>query len=234
MSSKSRTQWPCTRLRQRRNMSERPSELLVGHSSSYPGCLSAIITLTLPLEARVQQFREEFSHSMAEVRSRLAHLVGRAETVGEETATLTQRTDSVEKEVAEVRRQTSDLSEKLESSLTECGKRQEEVEQQAVNLEVRTTLLENHDHTAVTRDMSKLAEQMEEMRERLALAESDAAKAKIARDDLQQSSLNIENRAQLTETDQRALLDRLTSLDNRFEASFPGSASKPLRSISSP
>ena len=182
----------------------------------------------------MQKFREEFSHSMAEVRSRLALLVGRADEVGDQTAVLVQRTDAVEREVAEVQRQTSDLSEKLDCSLSECEKRQEEVEQQAVNLEVRTTLLESHSPAAVTRDMKKLVEQMEEMEERLTLAESDAAKAKIASDDLQQHSQNMENKAQLTANDQKALLERLISLERRFETSFPASDGKPLRSISSP
>ena len=205
---------------------------MVGHSFSYPGCLSAIITLTIPLEERVQQFREAFSHSVADIRSRLKLLAGQTEEVGEKTDILTQRADTVEKEVAEVQRQTSDLSERLDTSLTECERRQEAADQQAMSLELRTTLLES---CAVTSNMEKMTEQMEEMQDRLELAESDAAKAKIASEDTQQ---NVENRARLADSDQSSLLERLMSLEKKFEASFPAApvsaSGKPLRSVSSP
>ena len=201
--------------------------IVAGHSASFPGCLSSIVTLSIPLEQRVLRFKEEFTQSITDVRSRLAQLVGRANEVGEETAALAGRADKVEKKVAEAQRQTSDMSEKLDSSLTECERRQAEVEQHAVNLEVRTTLLESHDPAAMARDMEKLARQMEDMQERLTLAESDATKAKIARDYLQQ---NMANRARLAE----ALLQRLLSVENRFENSFPGSGGQPMRSLSHP
>ena len=203
--------------------------MVAGHSTSYPGCLSNLLTLAGPIELRVQRFREEFAHSVEEIRSRLTLIVGRAEEVGEQTAILGQRADEVDKDVTEVQRQTSALSDKLETSLTECERRQGEVEQQAVRLEVRTTLLESQDQAA---KMEDLARQLEGMRERLALAESDAAKAKIASEDQQQLQVqNSVNSARLDEGERKDLLERLTSLEKRFVVSFPG---PPSRSHSHP
>ena len=210
--------------------------LVTGHSSSFPGCLSTILTLTVPLEDRVMRFREEFTHSVEEVRSRLTHLLGRADEMDQQTAILGQRADVVEREMGEVQQQTSDISEKLETSVTECGRRVTEVEGQALRLELRTTLLESHDSAAVARNMEVLAQQMEEMKERLSLAESDAAKAKIASEDLQQQQQQQQARVseRLAESERKALLERLLSLERRFESSFPDEPGQPLRSFSHP
>ena len=202
---------------------QEPRESLIAGSSSLPGCLSSLVTLTIPVEQRVLQFREDFSHAIADVRSRVQHLLGRTEEVGEQTSALRQQVDE---HVEEMKRQTSNLSERLDCSSTESDRRQTELEQQAVSLEVRTTLQEE----AMSGNMKKLTHQLGELKERVSLAESDATKAKIKCDDMTQNSIN---RVDLSETDQQALLQRLVSLEHKF-ANFSNTNSKPRRSISHP
>ena len=138
------------------------------------------------------------------MRSRVQQLFNRTEDVGEQTTALKQRVDE---HVDEVKRQTSDLSEKLDKSSTESDRRQCELEQQAATLEILTTV--HKECTQVlTNNMKTLTDQLEEIKERVTLAESDAAKAKIQCDDMAQNSL--------TDSDHQAILERLMSLENKF------------------
>ena len=218
------------------------SEVVAGSSSAVPGCLANLLTLTIPVEHKVARFREEFSHAMEDVRSRVTRLLGRTEEVGRQTSSLGQRADMVEAEVVEVRRQQSDLSDKLDRSLSESEVRQAELEQQAVDLEVRTTLLEEREECdqRLTSEMKNLVQQMQEMKERVELAESDAAKVKIKCDDMEQQAQNSLNRALLSQADRETLLHRLKLMEQKlqgFESHFPGTISfdcTPKRSVSSP
>ena len=218
---------------------------MAGSSSAVPGCLANLLTLTIPLEQRVAQFRVEFSHAMADVKSRVTHLLGRAEEVGRQTSALGQRADKVEAEVAEVKRQQSELSDKLDRSLSDSEVRQAELEQQAVGNEVRTTLLEERAWVQeecdqrLSNEMESLVRQMEEMNERVGLAESDAAKAKLRCDDVEQQAQNSLNRALLSQENRETLLHRLNLMEQkmlRFEAHFPSANTicTPKRSVSSP
>lgn len=218
------------------------SEVVAGSSSAVPGCLANLLILTIPLEQRVARFREEFSHAMADVKSRVTHLLGRAEEVGRQTSALGQRADKVEADVAEVTRQQSELSDKLDRSMSDTEVRQAELEQQAVDLEVRTTLLEEREERdqRLTSDMESLAWQMEDIKERVELAESDAAKAKLRCDDMEQQTQNSLNRALLSQEDRETLLHRLKLMEQKMlglEAHFPSTISfdcTPKRSVSSP
>ena len=221
------------------------SEVVAGSSSAVPGCLANLLILTIPLEQRVAQFRVEFSHAMADVKSRVTHLLGRAEEVGRQTSALGQRADKVEAEGAEGKRQQSELSDKLDRSMSDSEVRQAELEQQAVGNEVRTTLLEERAWVReecdqrLTSEMENLVRQMEEMNERVGLAESDAAKAKLRCDDVEQQAQNSLNRALLSQEDRETLLHRLNLMEQkmlRFEAHFPSASTTctPKRSVSSP
>ena len=197
-----------------------------GRSSSVPNCLGNLLTLTIPIEHRVERFREAFSHSMDEVRSRVGQLLRRTEEVGHQTSALMKRADNIDREVAEVKRQTSDAE-----------RRQEELEQHAVDLEVRTTLLENQEDAAnqsLLDEMSVLTEQLEEVKERVGQAEIDATKSTIKCEHL---ARNSRNRDPLSAKDRDTLLQRLESLEQKvqkFEARFPNSIDiTPRRSMSS-
>lgn len=163
------------------------------------------------------------------MRSRVQQLFNRTEDVGEQTTALRQRVDE---HVEEVKRQTSDLSEKFDKSLTESDRRQCELEQQATTLEIRTTIHRECTQT-LTNSMKKLTDQLEEIKERVSLAESDAAKAKIQCDDMAQNSSNSSS-LDLSQSDNQALLERLISLEKKFTTNFSDSNSKPKRSVSHP
>lgn len=212
--------------------------MVAGTSSSLPlpGCLSSLLTLSIPVEQKVQRFKEEFSHAVADVRSRLALLVSRSEEVGEQTMALQQRTVKVEEDIVEMKRQQSNLSEEIVRCASDSDKRQEELEKQAMSLELRTTLLEDKTdcNESLTSEMERLAEQMEDMRERVALAEGDATKAKLKCDDLEQQQQNSRNTMQSQE-DHTTLLHRLMSMEEKMQrlegrSSVPG----PRRSFSHP
>lgn len=207
------------------------SEVLVTGNSSVPACLSSLITLTIPVEQKVQRFTEQFSHALADLRSRVTLLLGRSEAVEQQTMALRQKTEKVEKDVAEMKRQQSNLSEEFVRYASDSEQRQGELEKQAVSLELRTTLLEDE---SLTSEMERLAEQMENMTERVAQAEGDAAKAKIKCDDLEQQQQNARN-ILLSQKDQESLLQRLESMEKKMqklEGHIPTLA--PRRSISHP
>lgn len=215
-------------------MQEHRSEVVVaGTSSPLPGCLSSLLTLSIPVEQKVQRFKEEFSHAVADVRSRLTLLLSRSEEVGQQTMALQQRAEKVEEDIVEVKRQQSNLSEELVRCASDSEKRQEELEKQAVSLELRTTLLEDKTdcNESLTSEMERLVEQMEDVRERVALAEGDATKAKLKCDDLEQQQQNSRNTMQ----SQEDLLQRLMSMEQKMQKledrlPIPG----PRRSFSHP
>lgn len=213
------------------------SEVLVsGTSSSFPACLSSLVTLSIPVEQKVQRFTEQFSHALADLRSRVTILLGRSEEIGQQTMALRQKTENVEKDVAEMKRQQSNLSEEFVRYASDSEQRQGELEKQAISLELRTTLLEDKTdcNESLTSEMERLAEQMEDVRERVVQAEGDAAKTKIKCDDLEQQQQNSRNTLPSHE-DQQALLQRLESMEKKMqklEGHFPILA--PQRSISHP
>ena len=226
------------------------SELLAGSIVPMTGCLANLLTLSAPVEVRVRHFSEHFSHALAEVKSRMALLLGRTDEMGQQTAALRQRQDGMEANATDLERQQSNLSDQLVAHMSDTERQQEGLEQQTMDLELRTALLEQQTdlnqeeqtdlNQSLTSEMKKLTQQMQEVEDRVMQAEDGVAKTKTKFDDVQQQVENSKNRG-LSQEDRDSLLHRMVSMEERlkrFEARLPFakvlSETVPRRSFSHP
>lgn len=154
-----------------------------------PGCLTALTTISGPLEQSISRLSERCSHAMEDFKSRLGNLMKRVEDVAQQTAVLSQRQEQMDSRAADLERQQSCLSDDFSSRMSDSERQLSQISEDVQNLS-----------SSFERSTSDLERQAESAEQRTQELEQQAVDLEVRTTLLEdQSDANLTEVKQLTE-----------------------------------